>query len=119
GREVIRAVREADGLELVAAIDRHELGADAGELAGAGQSGVAVESDLEAALTRTQPHVLVDFTQPDSVMGNVRAALAQKVSPVVGTTGLNPGDLAEIERTAQEQGVGAFVAPIFAIDAVL
>jgi 4-hydroxy-tetrahydrodipicolinate reductase len=119
GREVVRAVLEADGLELAAAVDTQELGADAGTLAGAGSAGIEIEGDLAAALERTQPHVLVDFTLPHSVLPNLRLALAHSVSPVVGTTGLSAESLAEIHRTAVEKGIGAFVAPNFAIGAVL
>ena len=119
GREVVRAVAEADGLEPAAAVDTHEVGADAGTLAGMGAIGVSVEADLAAALARTRPAVLVDFTLPGSVLANIRTALAHGVSPVVGTTGLSASDLAEIDDMARKAGIGAFVAPNFAIGAVL
>jgi 4-hydroxy-tetrahydrodipicolinate reductase len=119
GREVTRAVAEAGDLALVAAIDRQETGRDAGELAGIGVIGLPIEADLAAALARTQADVLVDFTLPDSVLTNAKTALAQGVSPVIGTTGLSAENLAELDRLAREKGVGAFVAPNFAIGAVL
>src|SRR5579884_4218236 len=119
GREVVRAVTEAEGIQLAAAVDHHEIGRDAGEVAGVGSLGGAIEGDLESALERVRPHVLVDFTVPASVLGNARTALAHGVSPVIGTTGLTPSDLAELDRLAKEKGVGAFVAPNFAIGAVL
>ena len=58
----------------------------------------------------------VDFTMPDSAPANVRAALAQGVSCVVGTTGWDPAGLGE---QAREQGLKLFVAPNFSIGAVL
>lgn len=121
GREVVRAVIEAEGLELVAAIDSNAqlTGADAGELAGVSRAGVAIQVALEAALIATKPHVLVDFTLPDGVMINLRTALRAGVAPVVGTTGLNSHDLEEIDALARERNLGAFVAPNFAIGAVL
>ena len=119
GREVVRAVLEAEGLQLVAAVDRHEAGADAGTLAGCGAADVAIEGDLDAALARSRPDVLVDFTLPDGVLANLRIAVAHGVSPVVGTTGLSAENLAEIDRAAKEKGIGVFVAPNFAIGAVL
>lgn len=119
GREVVRAVAEAEGLHLVAAMDREQIGADAGELAGVGKLAVAVESDLAVALARWKAHVLVDFTLPDSVLANTLLALEQGVSPVVGTTGLSTASLDAIDELARDKGVGAFVAPNFAIGAVL
>ena len=58
----------------------------------------------------------VDFTTPDAAPENVRAALEQGVSCVVGTTGWDP---AELGALAEEKGLRLFVAPNFSIGAVL
>ena len=58
----------------------------------------------------------VDFTTPDAAPGNVRAALEQGVSCVVGTTGWDPQPLGEL---ALARGLKLFVAPNFSIGAVL
>lgn len=55
---------------------------------------------------------MVDFTQPDAVAANVRAAVAAGVPCVVGTTGW---ETAEFESAP----VAVFYAPNFAIGAVL
>ena len=62
---------------------------------------------------------IVDFTQPDAVAGNVLAAVGQGVPAVVGTTGLRPGRLQEIDAAAKQRAVPVFIAPNFAIGAVL
>jgi 4-hydroxy-tetrahydrodipicolinate reductase len=118
GRAVLKAVAEAKDLELVGAVDITG-GADAGELAGVGANGVKVETDLKAALARLQPEVMIDFTRPDVVYGNVITALQAKVSPVVGTTGLSDEQKADIRKLAEENDTPAFIAPNFAIGAVL
>jgi len=58
----------------------------------------------------------VDFTSPDAAPANVRAALEQGVSCVVGTTGWESQALHDL---AVEQGLRLFVAPNFSIGAVL
>ena len=58
----------------------------------------------------------VDFTTPDAAPANVRAALEQGVSCVVGTTGWDPQPLHEL---AAANGLRLFVAPNFSIGAVL
>jgi 4-hydroxy-tetrahydrodipicolinate reductase len=55
---------------------------------------------------------MVDFTRPDAVVANVRAAAGAGVPSVVGTTGW---DTAEVADAA----VAVFYAPNFAIGAVL
>lgn len=118
GQAVLKAVQEADGLELVGAVDI-EGGADTGSLVGLPANGILVETDLEALLARKKPEVMVDFTRPDVVFGNVMTALAHKTSPVVGTTGLSDEQKAEIAKAAEENDTPAFIAPNFAIGAVL
>jgi 4-hydroxy-tetrahydrodipicolinate reductase len=58
----------------------------------------------------------VDFTTPDAAPENVRAALEQGVSCVVGTTGWDPQPL---DAVARDRGLKLFVAPNFSIGAVL
>jgi len=58
----------------------------------------------------------VDFTTPEAAPRNVRAALEQGVSCVVGTTGWEPGELGVL---AAERELRLFVAPNFSIGAVL
>ena len=55
---------------------------------------------------------MVDFTRPDAVIANVRAAMDAGVPSVVGTTGWDPHDVADANVTV-------FYAPNFAIGAVL
>jgi 4-hydroxy-tetrahydrodipicolinate reductase len=60
--------------------------------------------------------VLVDFTVPDTALGNVRACLEAGVHAVVGTTGF---DLEAARAAAEAADANCFVAPNFAIGAVL
>ena len=61
----------------------------------------------------------VDFTAPTAVFGNAAAALAAGVPCVIGTTGLGDDDLAELDRLARERRIPCFLAPNFALGAVL
>jgi 4-hydroxy-tetrahydrodipicolinate reductase len=93
-----------------------------------GKAGAAVVARLEAAGHEVrgielgdEPDVAgcdaaVDFTTPDAAPANVRGALEQGVSCVVGTTGWDP---AELGALAAEKELRLFVAPNFSIGAVL
>ena len=109
GRTVIDAVQNDSELELVGAVDIFD-----GEI-----SGLKVETDLITAIEKFQPDVMVDFTRPDSVFKNVMIALDKKVSPVVGTTGLTDEQKNLIRESAEKNNTPAFIAPNFAIGAVL
>ncbi len=99
GAEVARAVNEADGLELVAALD---LG------------------DSLDELVKHGAEVVVDFTTPDSVMANLDFLIANDINAVVGTTGFDDIKIAKLAADLNAHPkVGVLIAPNFAIGAVL
>ena len=63
-----------------------------------------------------QADAMVDFTGPAVVETNVRAALEHGVPCIVGTTGWEPE---AFDQLARERGLALFVAPNFAVGAVL
>ncbi len=99
GSEAVKSVTEAEGMEVVAQI---ELG-----------------DDLATRLKETRAQVLVDFTVPSAAMGNIRTALGCGVVPVVGTTGITPENLDELRQLCTQTNTACFIAPNFAIGAVL
>ena len=96
GAEVVRAVEAAEGLELVGAVDA---------------------GDDRSAAERAE--VVVDFTHPDAVMGNIEWCTARGINVVVGTTGFTDERLAQARQLAEQGGVGVLVASNFSIGAVL
>ena len=85
-----------------------------------GQVGSVLAPALEAAghelVELEDAEAMVDFTAPEAVEANVRAALEAGVPAVVGTTGW---DHEGFDQLAQEHGLQLFYAPNFAIGAVL
>ena len=85
-----------------------------------GKVGSVLGPSLEAAGHELTPldgaEAMVDFTAPDAVEANVRAALDAGIPAVVGTTG---ADLTAVGELARERGLALFHAPNFAVGAVL
>ena len=99
GAEVVKAVTEASGLELVAALD---LGDSLNDLLSKGAE------------------VVVDFTTPDSVMANLEFLISNGINAVVGTTGFDADRIAKVEKLlSANPKAGVLIAPNFAIGAVL
>ncbi|MHB8183156.1 MAG: 4-hydroxy-tetrahydrodipicolinate reductase [Candidatus Desulforudaceae bacterium] len=119
GQEVVRAVSRENGMELVGAVDVHNIGKDAGEVVGVAPLGVEIGNDLRQMLRETGAQVVVDFTSPRAVFDNARTAIEQGVHPVIGTTGMSTGERLELQELARQAGVGGLIAPNFAIGAVL
>ncbi len=119
GREVVKAVSADPETRLVAAVGNLSSGRDAGELAGIGNLGLAIQSDLRAAIQSSGADVAVDFSVPSAVKSNIAALLRAKIAPVVGATGLSQSDLDEIDISSTVEGVPVLFAPNFAIGAIL
>jgi 4-hydroxy-tetrahydrodipicolinate reductase len=117
GSATVGAVSGADDMQLVCGIDTN---ADAVEGQGTTPTGdtFPVYKSVEEALANASFDAMVDFTQPTSVAGNVKAALSAGVNCVVGTTGLAPQTLEELAAGATNNAC-LFYAPNFTTGAVL
>jgi 4-hydroxy-tetrahydrodipicolinate reductase len=96
GRLVCQTVSDADDLSLTGEAD---------PVLGVSVSDVLADAD-----------VLVDFTRPDTALDNARAALDAGVHVVIGTSGF---DIEALREVAAASSANAFVAPNFAVGAVL
>lgn len=99
GTAVVAAVGRTEGLELSAALDHAD--------------------DLQA-LVDSGTEVVVDFTVPDAVMGNLEFCVNHGIHAVVGTTGWTTERYDTLRGWLDANpSVGVLVAPNFAISAVL
>jgi 4-hydroxy-tetrahydrodipicolinate reductase len=96
GEAVCAAVEAADDLEL------------------AGRADPALDARLEDVLAGAD--VVVDFTTPETAVENAVACIGAGVHCVIGTTGF---DLDELRERVKDGNANVFVAPNFAIGAVL
>ncbi|PPS45082.1 4-hydroxy-tetrahydrodipicolinate reductase [Chroococcidiopsis sp. TS-821] len=126
GREVVKAVSQASDMVLLGAVDRNPEynGKDAGEVAGLSEPlEVPITDQLEPTLAlatqERQLGVMVDFTHPNSVYDNIRAAIAYGIRPVVGTTGLSVEQIQDLAEFADKASTGCLIIPNFSIGIVL
>jgi 4-hydroxy-tetrahydrodipicolinate reductase len=78
-----------------------------------------MSSDPGKLLDDTKPDVVIDFTNAEWTPVLVPAALERGVRLVIGTTGLPDDWIAKLEADCKSRGVGAVIAPNYAIGAVL
>jgi 4-hydroxy-tetrahydrodipicolinate reductase len=112
GAEVCRAVHADAEMELVAGISRSKAGEKASEALGLQGSDVVLGENLDS-FVEAGVKVAVDFTSADFAAEHVAWAIEHRTHIVVGTTGF------EMDDAWREAPVGVFVAPNFAIGAVL
>jgi 4-hydroxy-tetrahydrodipicolinate reductase len=98
GSTMVGAVRAAEDLTLSAEVDA---------------------GDPLSLLTEGDTEVVIDFTHPDVVMGNLEFLIDNGIHAVVGTTGFTAGRLEQVEAWLAGTNTGILIAPNFAIGAVL
>jgi len=106
GKNLIIAASETEGVSLGAAIVKvgsSLVGADAGEIAGIGKSGVTVVSSLANCVADFD--VLIDFTTPALTLENASFCAKSGKAIVVGTTGLNDEEKATLATFSKQTSV--------------
>ena len=109
GQAVMRGVLDDPDCLLVSAVDVRLTGTDVGTVLGREPLGIKIENDLQQAIQRSVPDVMVDFTVPDVAQFNVKTALQMGVYPVVGTTGIPEEQMEEIFSLCESENLGAFL----------
>lgn len=119
GRVAVRTIAAQPDMVLVGALGRSTgVGRDAGEVAGAVSLGVSVSAEIRDVLG-AEPEVLVDFAPGAAAVAHARAAIASGVSVVIGGTGISTQEINDLAGSCEARGVGAVIAPNFAVGAVL
>src|ERR1700739_5144255 len=99
GATMVQAVQAAEDLTLSAEVDA---------------------GDPLSLLTDNKTEVVIDFTHPDVVMGNLKFLIDNGIHAVVGTTGFTTERLQQVESwLAGTPNTAVLIAPNFAIGAVL
>jgi 4-hydroxy-tetrahydrodipicolinate reductase len=99
GAAMVQAVEAAEDLSLSAEVDA---------------------GDSLSLLTDNETEVVIDFTHPDVVMGNLEFLIDNGINAVVGTTGFTDERLQQVRSWLDAKpGVAVLIAPNFAIGAVL
>jgi 4-hydroxy-tetrahydrodipicolinate reductase len=102
GQRILQLAHEDKSLTLGAALEspgHPALGRDVGEVAGLGQLGVPVRTDLPLD---QRLDVLIDFSMPEGTMAVLKVCVQRRIPLVVATTGHTPAQKQEIEAAAHE-----------------
>ncbi|CAH0419342.1 4-hydroxy-tetrahydrodipicolinate reductase [Periweissella ghanensis] len=109
GVEAVKMVTECSDFELVGGYAPHGKATDLA---------VPVFTDL-ATIPDHFADVWLDLSVPSAVFANAQAALQKGMRPLIGTTGLTPAQITELQALAQAQHLGGLIVPNFSVAAVL
>lgn len=99
GHEVVKAVENEPGLEIVGKLYR--------------------DSNLVNAIHSTRANIVIDFTSAEVAFQNCETILRNGAHPVIGTTGFQPFQIIALQELSETLKLGGIIAPNFSIAAIL
>ncbi|SAL69724.1 4-hydroxy-tetrahydrodipicolinate reductase [Caballeronia telluris] len=105
GRMLIETVLNDADAKLAGALDRTgapQLGQDAGAFLGK-TTGVVLTDDIERVFADAE--FLIDFTRPEGTIAHLEAALRHGVKMIVGTTGFDDAQKAQLRAAGEKIGI--------------
>jgi 4-hydroxy-tetrahydrodipicolinate reductase len=105
GSRIVALLPESPALRLAAALEApgHAcLGRDAGDVAGIGAVGIAIEPDARAIAAE---RVLIEFSTPEASLEHLRLVAERGARAVIGTTGFTPAQREEIAGLARRAAI--------------
>ncbi|POB10692.1 MAG: 4-hydroxy-tetrahydrodipicolinate reductase [Sulfobacillus thermosulfidooxidans] len=115
GKEVGRAIAQAQDMELIGAVGHSHVGMALSDLWSEPGLSVVIRGAVDTI--DASYAVLVDFTEPTSAYSRILEATARGWDLVVGTTGFSPLQLDAIHDRVQHQQNGAVLIANFSLGA--
>lgn len=119
GQTTVKMVLDNEKFTLAGVFDPHSNETKLTTIGQKNDLNVPVYTTFDQVKAAGNIDVWIDFTQPQAVFANAKFALQNHISPVIGTTGLNEEQVAELKQIAKQNQVGGLIAPNFGISAVL
>lgn len=102
GQMLVETIAASQAAHLAGAVERSGhgwVGQDLGQAMGGVATGVVVSDDIGAALGAAD--VIIDFTAPAATIAFAKAAAQAGVAHVIGTTGMNADEIAQLPDPSQ------------------
>jgi 4-hydroxy-tetrahydrodipicolinate reductase len=82
-------------------------------------AGLSKGDDLQQALTKHTPDIVIDFTNAESVYKNAMLIIENNCHPIIGSTGLLEKQVNHLSELCANKNLGAIIAPNFSLGALL
>lgn len=99
GSTAVASIANEVGLKLVATADQND--------------------DLACVIQQNKADVVIDFTTPTNIFKSAQTIITNHARPVIGTTGLDPKQIQQLQAQCKQQSLGGIIAPNFSLSAVL
>ncbi len=120
GKTICKMVIKEPNFNLVGAVDVVEKGKDLFKFLNVkSEKELYITDDIVQEINDKKADIVIDFTNPEVVMDNIKKVLNTKTHMVVGTTGFDQSDLKQVREWTKENDTSIMIAPNFALGAVM
>lgn len=77
------------------------------------------QHNLAAEIKKHAAQIVIDLTNADAVFKNTETIINNNAHPIIGTTGLLPNQIQELQKICSQKKLGGIIAPNFSLGAVL
>ncbi|PKP61182.1 MAG: 4-hydroxy-tetrahydrodipicolinate reductase [Candidatus Altiarchaeales archaeon HGW-Altiarchaeales-1] len=114
--QMIARQAETKNFEISCVFDLKNVGMKIGNFIGnKNETAVSNIADLDKILKQTKPDVVIDFSNADACVENLKIVAKNKINAVIGTTGFSEGQKDELKELIKENNIGAVISPNMSI----
>lgn len=105
GKKVARSLSENKNIDIVAGIGGSSVGTDIGDLLHNKKNYKYIYKNLQEVIENKEIDIFIDFSTCEAAPKNIELALNNKISTIVGTTGINPKEIERLANIAKDKNV--------------
>lgn len=105
GKMVAEKLSQNESVEIVAGIGRKTVGVDIGDLIHNKNNGKYIHRSLQDCIDCENADLFIDFSTREAAPSNIECALKNRISTIVGTTGIEQQEIERLSAIAEENNV--------------
>ncbi|WP_332651133.1 4-hydroxy-tetrahydrodipicolinate reductase [Lysinibacillus sp. 54212] len=105
GRTVAGNLSENNHIDIVAGIGENSVGTDIGELLHNKKNYKYIYKNFQEVIDNQEVDLFIDFSTCEAAPKNIELALINKISTIVGTTGIDEKEIERLSSIAKENNV--------------
>jgi len=116
GQTIAKIAEQKENFEILCVFDIKNINTNIGSFTGTkNETKISDVKDMDKILKDKKPDVMIDFSNADACVENLKIIGKNGINVVIGTTGFTEKQKKEIEEIIKENDIGAVVSPNMSI----
>jgi len=112
GQTIAKIAEQKENFEILCVFDIKNINTNIGSFTGTkNETKISDVKDMDKILKDKKPDVMIDFSNADACVENLKIIGKNGINVVIGTTGFTEKQKKEIEEIIKENDIGAVVSP--------